>query len=83
MRRASVAIARAGGPLRFREHVRHHPMATRKKRGGAGRFASSGAAAMRVTNGVQYTGCPLIRLGSQVEKNGRYVTMLIALKIAM
>jgi hypothetical protein len=31
----------------------------------------------------QYTGCPLIRLGSHVEKNGRYVTMLIALKIAM
>ncbi|PRH30429.1 hypothetical protein C6T53_06470 [Burkholderia multivorans] len=30
----------------------------------------------------QNTACPLIRLGSQVEKNGMYVTMLIALKIA-
>ena len=30
----------------------------------------------------QNTACPLIRLGSHVEKNGMYVTMLIALKIA-
>lgn len=30
----------------------------------------------------QNTGCPLMMLGSQVEKNGMYVTMLIALKIA-
>ncbi|TWC75593.1 hypothetical protein FBX98_104253 [Burkholderia sp. SJZ115] len=30
----------------------------------------------------QNTGCPLITLGSQVEKNGQYVTILIALKIA-
>ncbi len=32
--------------------------------------------------GGQNTAWPLIRLGSQVEKNGIYVTMLIALKIA-
>lgn len=30
----------------------------------------------------QNTACPLIRLGSHVEKNGMCVTMLIALKIA-
>jgi|GEM_PF-5539839 len=30
----------------------------------------------------QNTACPLIRLGSHVEKNGMYVTILIALKIA-
>lgn len=30
----------------------------------------------------QNTGCPLIRLGSQVENDGKYVTILIALKIA-
>ncbi|CAB5279779.1 hypothetical protein IST455A_05550 [Burkholderia multivorans] len=81
MRRASVAIAR---PSRFAfVNTFGIRWRQRKKRGGAGRFASSGAAARRVANGVQYTGCPLIRLGSQVEKNGRYVTMLIALKIAM
>ncbi|WP_219848069.1 hypothetical protein, partial [Burkholderia multivorans] len=61
---------RAPESLRLREHVRH-PMATTKKRGGAGRLGWCRAAARRVANGVQYTGCPLIRLGSQVEKNGR------------
>ena len=30
----------------------------------------------------QKTGCELMMLGSQVEKYGKYVTMLIALKIA-
>lgn len=47
---------------------------------GAGRPRSSGAARGNACG--QKTACPLIRLGSQVEKNGMYVTTLIALKIA-
>lgn len=41
---------------------------------------SSGAASGEIA--AQNTACPLMTLGSHVEKNGRYVTMLIALKIA-
>ncbi len=47
---------------------------------GAGPPRSSGAATGHTRR--QNTACPLIRLGSHVEKNGMYVTMLIALKIA-
>lgn len=43
-------------------------------------LGSSGAATGETR--AQNTACPLMRLGSQVEKNGMYVTMLIALKIA-
>ncbi len=51
---------------------------------GAGPPRSSGAATGETRNAQrnQNTACPLIRLGSHVEKNGMYVTMLIALKIA-
>lgn len=80
--RRAVTASRMRGRIEL--HVRSGALkGHRKNDRGAGQPRSSGAAvgrSMRPEN--QNTACPLMTLGSHVEKNGRYVTMLIALKIA-